>query len=81
LYQQGSSSRRKKTVRVNRIVHKRVRRSGDGVNVVGDVNVAVTGSVGEGGTFSSRTVSRQRIEQRSVKKTGRDTGLESNGDG
>jgi len=63
--------RRKKLVRVNRIVQKRVRHSRDGVNVVGDVNAAITSNVGEGGTTSSRLVTRQSIAQRSSKKTGR----------
>ncbi len=58
-------------MKVNRIFQKRIRHSGDGVNVVADVNAVVTGNVGEGGTSSSRMVSRQSIVQRSSRKTGR----------
>ena len=56
-------------MRINKVIQKRLRRRGDGVNVVGDVNAAVTGNVGEGGTSRSRIASRQSIVQRSSKNT------------
>jgi hypothetical protein len=56
-------------MKVNEAIRKRIRRSGDGVNVVGDVNAAVTGRVGEGSTSGSRVVSRQRIVQRNGETT------------
>ena len=58
-------------MRINKVIQKRLRRRGDGVNVVGDVNAAVADNVGEGGTSRSRIASRQSIVQRSSKKTGR----------
>jgi hypothetical protein len=58
-------------VSINRIVHKRLRRSGDGINLVGDVDVAITGNTSKGETSSSRVVSRRRIVQRAGKKVGR----------
>ena len=54
---------------VNKAIRKRIRRSEDGINVVGDVNAAVSGKVGEGGTSGSRVVSRQRIVQRNGETT------------
>ena len=44
----------------NRIVHKPLRRSGDGINLVGDVDVAITSNTGKGETSSSRVASRRR---------------------
>jgi hypothetical protein len=43
-------------------VHKLIRYSKDGVNVVGDINAAI--STGEGGVTKSSTRSRNRIVQR-----------------
>jgi hypothetical protein len=43
-------------------VHKLIRYSKDGVNVVGDINAAV--STGEGGVTRTSTRSRNRIVQR-----------------
>jgi hypothetical protein len=56
--------RRRKLVSTNRIVHKPLRRSGDGINLVGDVDVAITatparakpqarGSLAAGASFSA----------------------------
>lgn len=50
-------------MKVEKSIQKRVRRSGKGKNVVGDVNAAVTANAGEGAS-GSRVVSRQRIVQR-----------------
>jgi hypothetical protein len=65
------SGREQNLMKVNKIIQKRMRRSGDGINVVADVSVALTGNVGEGGTSRSKVVSRQSIVQRSSKKTAR----------
>lgn len=62
-------------MKVNKIVQKRTRAAGKGVNFVGDVNAVFSGNVGEGSS-RTRVVSKQRIVQRSVKKTGRDDSLE-----
>ena len=43
-------------------IHKPIRYSKDGVNVVGDINAAI--STGEGGVTKSSTRSRNRIVQR-----------------
>lgn len=50
-------------MKVNKTVQQRIRRSGKGKNVAGDVNAAVTANSGEG-VSGSRVVSRQRIVQR-----------------
>jgi hypothetical protein len=61
----------KKLVKINKVIQKRLRRRGDGVNIIGDVNATVAGNIGEGGTSRSRIASRQSIVQRSSKNTGR----------
>jgi hypothetical protein len=63
--------KRRKLVSTNRIVHKPLRRSSDGINLVGDVDVAIRGNTGKGETSSSRVASRRRIAQRTVKKAER----------
>ena len=64
---------------INRIVHKRLRRSGDGINLVGDVDLAVTSNTGKGETSSSRVVSHRRIVQHTGKEGGR-SGKDGNQD-
>jgi hypothetical protein len=49
---------------LSKVLHRRIRHSKDGVNVVADVNVAVTGAVGEQGGKTSVS-SRQTVVQRS----------------
>jgi hypothetical protein len=63
--------RRRKLVSTNRIVHEPLRRSGDGINLVGDVDVAITGNTGKGETSSSWVAGRRRIVQRTGKKAER----------
>jgi hypothetical protein len=58
-------------VSTNRIFHKILRRSGDGINLVGDVDVAVSSNTGKGETSSTRAVSHRRIVQRTGEKAGR----------
>ncbi len=55
----------------DRIVRKPLRRSGDVINLVGDVDVAITGNTGKDETSSSRVASRRRIVQRTGKKAER----------
>jgi hypothetical protein len=62
--------KRRKLVSTNRIVHKPLRRS-DGINFVGDVDVAITSNTGKGETSSSRVASRRRIVQRTGEKAER----------
>jgi hypothetical protein len=51
-------------MRFSKLIQRRIRRQGKGVDLVGDVNAAIAGNVGErGGT--TRTSSSQRIVQRS----------------
>ena len=52
-------------MRVQRSIQKRIRHAAKGVNVVGDVNAAVSASVNEPGTTKTSSSSRQRIVQRS----------------
>ena len=55
-------------MRVNKIIRKRIRRSGDGSNLAGDVNAAVSANINERGSSKTRVSSRQRIVQRSGKR-------------
>jgi hypothetical protein len=55
--------RKEKPMKVNKAIQKRIRHSGKGKNVVGDVNAAVTANSNESAS-GSRVVSRQRIVQR-----------------
>jgi hypothetical protein len=53
-------------VNLRKVIHKRIRRHGKGVNALGDINAVIAANVGEEGSktqVSSR--SRQRIVQRS----------------
>jgi len=53
---------RKMIIIMEKKVHKLIRYSKDGVNVVGDLNAAI--STGEGGVTKTSTRSRNRIVQR-----------------
>ena len=48
---------------IRKIIDRRIRHSGDGVDVVGDVNAVISANVNERGG-SSHVSSRQRIVQR-----------------
>jgi hypothetical protein len=51
-------------MRFSKLIQRRIRRQGKGVDLIGDVNAAIAANVGErGGT--TRTSSSQRIVQRS----------------
>lgn len=73
-------------MRFARIVKKRIQtagqtgESGKGANLDGDVDAVFSVNVGEGSS-RTRVVSKQRIAQRSVKRTRRDAGLENDADG
>jgi len=45
---------------MRKVVNKRIRRSGDGVNVVADVNAVVAATVGTSGGVTAKT-SRQSV--------------------
>ena len=49
---------------IRKIINRRIRHSGDGVDVVGDVNAVISANVNERGG-SSHVSSKQRIVQRS----------------
>ena len=51
-------------MRIRKIVQRRVRGQGDGVNVAADVNAAVIGSVNESGAAHTKASSSQRLVQR-----------------
>jgi hypothetical protein len=51
---------------IRKVIQRRIRHSGDGVDVVGDINAVIAGNVGEGSS-SSHVSSRQRVVQRSGK--------------
>jgi hypothetical protein len=51
---------------IRKIIDRRIRHSGDGVDVVGDVNAVISANVNEPGG-STHVSSRQRVVQRSGK--------------
>ena len=51
-------------MKLRKVINRRIRRSGDGVDVVGDVNAVISANVGERGSHSTVS-SSQRIVQRS----------------
>jgi hypothetical protein len=56
-------------VKVNKVIRQRIRRTAGGVNLVGDINAAIAGNVGEGESSSHVSVSsRQDIVQTSRRK-------------
>jgi hypothetical protein len=54
-------------MQIKKIIQRRVRKHGNGVDVVGDVNAAIAANVGERGA-KTRASSSQRIVQRSSTK-------------
>jgi hypothetical protein len=54
-------------MRFSKLIQRRIRRHGNGVDFVGDVNAAVAANVGESGAHTSSS-STQRIVQRSTRK-------------
>jgi hypothetical protein len=56
-------------MKIRKVLNKRIRRSGDGGEVVGDVNAVVSANVGEKRPSSSHVSSRQRT--RIVQRSGR----------
>ena len=54
-------------MQIRKIIQRRIRKHGNGVDVVGDVNAAIAANVGERGAHT-RTSSSQRIVQRSTTK-------------
>jgi hypothetical protein len=54
-------------MRFSKLIQRRIRKHGNGVDLVGDVNAAIAANVGERGAQTS-TSSTQRIVQRSSTK-------------
>jgi hypothetical protein len=54
-------------MQIKKIIQRRIRKHGNGVDVVGDVNAAIAANVGERGA-NTRASSSQRIVQRSSTK-------------
>jgi hypothetical protein len=46
---------------IRKIIERRIRHSGGGVDVVGDVNAVIAANVNEPGTTSTRVSSRQTV--------------------
>ena len=51
-------------MRISKLIQRRIRKQAEGVDVVGDLNAAISANVGERGA-NTRTSSSQRIVQRS----------------
>ena len=54
---------------VRRLIQKRIRHEGGGLNVVSDVNAAISANVNEPGPSRTHVSSRQRVVQRSSRTT------------
>jgi hypothetical protein len=54
-------------MRFSKLIQRRIRKQGSGVDLVGDVNAAIAANVGERGAHTT-TSSTQRIVQRSSTK-------------
>jgi hypothetical protein len=54
-------------MQIRKLIQRRIRKQGDGVDLVGDVNATIAANVGERGAHT-RTSSSQRIVQRSSTK-------------
>jgi hypothetical protein len=54
-------------MQIRKIIQRRIRKQGNGVDLVGDVNAAIAANVGERGAHT-HTSSSQRIVQRSTTK-------------
>lgn len=52
-------------MKVRKLIQKRLRHEGSGVNLAGDVNAAVSANVNEPGPSHTHVSSRQRVIQRS----------------
>lgn len=59
-------------MKVNKVVRKRVRITGRGVNLVGDTNAAIVVNAGQGERSVVYASSRQRIVQANVPRNGQD---------
>jgi hypothetical protein len=57
-------------VNIKKVIQRRIRHAGAGVNAVGDVNAVIAANVNEGG---SRTHVSSRSHQRIVQRSGRTT--------
>jgi hypothetical protein len=57
-------------VNIRKIIQRRIRHAGDGVNAIGDVNAVIAANVNKGGSRTHvSTRSRQRVVQRSGRTT------------
>lgn len=52
-------------MKVRKLIQERIRHSGEGVNVVGDVNAAIAANVNEPGRTHTHVSTRQRVVERS----------------
>ncbi len=51
-------------MKINKVVNKRIRITGRGMNFVGDTNAAIVVNAEKGGHSVTRASSRQRVTQR-----------------
>ncbi len=51
-------------MKINKVVNKRIRITGKGVNLVGDTNAAIVVNIEKGGHSVAHASSRQRVTQR-----------------
>lgn len=65
---------------IRKIINRRIRHEGDGVDVVGDVNAVISANVGERGG-SSHVSSKQRVVQRSGRTAVSESGTTEGGTG
>jgi hypothetical protein len=56
-------------MRLRKVIDKKIRSSKDGINVVGDIKSVIAANVNEPGTSVTSSTSRNRIVQRSGRRT------------
>lgn len=55
-------------VKIRKVIQRRIRHEGDGVNLSGDVNAAISANVNEPGPSRTHVSTRQRVVQRSGRR-------------
>ena len=57
-------------MQIRKIIQRRIRKHGNGVDVIGDVNAAIAANVGERGAHTSTSTSQRIVQRSSTKEQG-----------
>jgi hypothetical protein len=60
----------KHSMQIRKIIQRRIRRSANGVDFIGDVNAAISGNVGESSN-KTHVSSRRSVSAQSARRSGR----------